>query len=95
MTIVELLKQYADTMDSIFKSFGIYGGYGETNDRTSDFFRIDNDTVEWSEEKFEDEGEYSNEIVKKIENDTHYLLYVDDQCGERFYQIFDKSKEIT
>ena len=87
MTIAELLKQYADTIDAIFKSFDIYGGYGEINDRTSDFFRIDNDTVEWSE--------YSNEIVKKIENDTHYLLYVDDQCGERFYQIFDKSKEIT
>lgn len=95
MTIAELLKQYADTIDSIFKSFGIYGGYGEINDRTSDFFRINNNTVEWSEEKFEDEGIYSNEIVQKIENDTHYLLFVDDGSGERFYQIFDKSKEIT
>jgi hypothetical protein len=94
MTIAELLKQYDDTIDAIFKSFGINSGYGEINNSTSDFFRIDNDMVEWSEEKFEDEGVYSNKIVKKIENDTHYLLYVDNGCGERFYQIFDKSKEI-
>lgn len=94
MTVPKLLKQYNKIVDSIFKSFGIGGGYGEINDSTSIFFRIDNDTVQWSEEKFYEEGTYSNEIVTKFENDTHYLLLVDDGSGERYYQIFDKLKEM-
>lgn len=94
MTVSELLKQYTNIVDAIFKSFGMNGGYGEINDSTSDFFCINNNTVEWSEEKFYEEGTYSNEIVKKFENDTHYLFYVENGCGERYYQIFDKLKEI-
>jgi hypothetical protein len=94
MTILELLKQYADTIDAIFKSFGIDNCYGEIDDRTSDFFSIDDNTVEYSDKKFEDEGVYLNSIIKKYENDTHYLLYINNGCGQRFYQIFDKSKEI-
>lgn len=94
MTVPKLLKQYTKIVNSIFKSFGIDGGYGEINDSTSNFFCINNNTVEWSEEKFYEEGTYSNKIVKKFENDTHYLFYVDNECGERYYQIFDKLKEI-
>lgn len=94
MTVEELLKEYADAMDALFKSFGIDGGYEEIDSCTSNFFCINNNTVEWSEEKFYEEGTYSNKIVKKFENDTHYLFYVDNGCGERYYQIFDKLKEI-
>lgn len=94
MTVEELLKEYTNAMDALFKSFGIKNGYGEIDDCTSSFFLINNDTVEWSEEKFQDEGTYSNEIVKKFENNTHYLFYVDNGSGERFYQIFYKLKEI-
>ena len=94
MTIAELLKQHVNTIDAIFKSFSIDNCYGEIDDRTSDFFRIDDNTVEYSDKKFEDEGVYLNSIIKKYENDTHYLLYINNGCGERFYQIFDKSKEI-
>lgn len=96
--LTELLKQYTETIDAIFKSFGIEGGYGEINDHTTDYFRFSNggDDVNWSDKTFdsEDGGQYGNEVLNKYENETHYLLYVDNGSGEKYYQVFDKSKEI-
>jgi hypothetical protein len=96
MKIPELLKQYRETIDALFTSFGIDNGYGEIDDRTDDYFTLSRDNVAWSSEKFdpEDDAEYANDVRSKRENDTHYLLYVDNGCGDQFYQIFDKSKEI-
>lgn len=96
MGIPELLKQYTETVDAIFISFGMENGYGEIDDRTADFFCLNHDCVKWSMEEFdpEDDGEYCNDVHSKHENGTHYMLYVDNGCGDQFYQIFDKSKEI-
>ena len=96
--LTELLKQYTETIDAIFKSFGIEGGYGEIDDRTADYFCFSNggDDVIFSDEEFDPEegGNYGNEICNKFETETHYLLYVYNGEGDKYYQVFDKSKEI-
>lgn len=96
MDINELLNQHKETIDAIFQLFEINDGYGEINDHTSDFFTLSECTVNWHNEKFDpaDGGMYANEIRNMKENDTHYLLYVDNGCGDKFYQIFDKSKQL-
>ena len=94
--INSLLKQHVDILCTIFESFGIDDGYGEIDNRTADFFCLNDDCVKWSLETFDpmEDGEYMADIQNKYENETHYLLYVDNGCGENFYQVFDKSKEI-
>lgn len=92
----ELLKTYVETAKTIFKSFGIKGGYGEIDISTDSYFRINSNDVWFQEEEFgaDDEATYCNEIRRKYENETHYALYVDNGCGDSFYQIFDKKKEV-
>lgn len=96
MKLQDLLITYKETIDQIFKSFGLDEGYGEFDDKTDQFFCITEDSVCWQDEEFsEDEDtEYSNDIRWKHENETHYLLYVDNGCGDNFYQIFNKEKQI-
>jgi hypothetical protein len=82
----ELLGTYTETIDKIFKNFGIEDGYGEIDIMDSVKWNMDDETVRWSE----NDDMYSNEIRRDVLYFENYvLLYVDNGCGDMFYQIFD------
>ena len=93
----QLLATYISTLDEIFKSFGIEHGYGELSIEAHNYFQLDEETVRWQDTRFDydDEANYSNDVQNIYENDTHYLVYVHSCTGDSYYQIFDKSMEIT
>jgi hypothetical protein len=84
----ELLKTYTNTITEIFKRFGLVDAYGEIDIK---------DTVEWvstdeSVHWIEKDGEYANDVLYDSRTDGEYtLFYVDNGCGDKFYQIFKNS----
>lgn len=92
----ELLETYQSTLDAIFKYFGISNAYGELDIRTDVKWSLTNDSVHW----YEDCGtpalnEYGNDIIgKPIIGEEYTLLYVDNGCGEQYYQIFYNPNKI-
>ncbi len=84
----ELLRQYKETIPLIFEKFGVEQGYGEIDDSTDVIFNYDTHQVTW----IEHECLYSNEIRSIIgEYETYIMFYVDNGCGDQYYQIFDKT----
>jgi hypothetical protein len=83
----ELLETYQKTLSSIFESFGLKQSFGDIDIHTDVKWFLTSDSVYWYEG--EDEEEYANDIlgVPMVAKD-HTLVYVDNGCGERFYQIF-------
>lgn len=82
----ELLESYTETVDKIFSSFGIENGYGEIDIRTDVKWTMDKENVRWES----NEDMYSNDIRRgPYEFENYVLLYVDNGCGENYYQIFN------
>jgi hypothetical protein len=82
----ELLKSHKELTNAIFKSFGIENGYGDIDDKTDFKWDFTSDSIHWLEE----DDLYSNDILRgpaKFEN--YVLFYVDNGCGDEYYQIFD------
>lgn len=83
----ELLETYQKTLSSIFESFGLKHGYGEIDILTDVKWFLTNQCVHWYEG--EDNEEYVNDILGvPVIAEDYTLVYVDNGCGERFYQIF-------
>jgi hypothetical protein len=95
----QLIETYKESLSAIFESFGVDQGYGELDDQTDSFFIKYEDCIYFQTEDPEDsdveELAYCNDILGSYENDTHYMIYVDNGCGDKFYQIFDKSKQLN
>lgn len=84
----ELLKTYKETLSEIFTRFDMKIGYGELDIKTDvEWLQIERDLY-WVEG--EDKELYSNEIygAKKVAEGLT-IFYVDNGCGDRFYQIFN------
>ncbi len=82
----DLLNTYVETIDKIFNNFGIKDGYGEIDIRTEFKWNMDNESVKW----IQDDDLYSNEIRRNaLYFENYVLLYVDNSCGDMYYQIFD------
>ena len=81
------LKIYQTSIDKIFSIFGIKNAYGEIDVRTTVKWNLNgNDSVRWLEK-----GElYSNDVLRDpLYADGHMMVYVDNGCGDRYYQVFD------
>jgi hypothetical protein len=88
----KLLKTYEDTVAEIFKSFGLDGSYGEIDIRDNvKWYHTDSDVI-WLGN--DDKEEYGNEIMNgpSVDKNNEYtIFYIDNGCGERYYQIFKNS----
>jgi hypothetical protein len=84
----ELLKKYLETQRAIFEFFDLPSGtYGEIDIRTEVKWKHSDDEVSWLEG--EDDEEYSNDIIGDTLSVGDYtLIYVDNGCGDHYYQIF-------
>jgi hypothetical protein len=86
----ELLKTYQETIQSIFEKFGDENGYGEIDVKTHVVWTSNGDEeVRW----IENEDVYCNETMHSTpyRYENYVMYYVDNGCGERFYQVFDES----
>lgn len=86
----DLLKTYQETVQSIFEKFGDENGYGEIDVQIDVVWTSLNDEeVRW---KVNDEV-YCNETMHSTpyRYENYVMFYVDNGCGERFYQIFDEN----
>ena len=80
-----LLKTYTDSISQIFKNFELEGAYGEIDIRTESKWIYEDDEVRW----LESECLYSNNVIRKPCYYQNYtMFYVDNGCGDRYYQIF-------
>ena len=92
--IEELFETYENIVPNIFEIFGSDLTYGEFDIQTKVKWEMYAETVTWYEG--EDEKEYSNEIVGSIiEAEGYTLMYVDNGCGDNFWQIFNNSLKIN
>jgi hypothetical protein len=86
--MLDLLKTYSETLSSIFSKFGIDQSYGEIESKIDvEWTLCGNESVVW----VEDEELYSNDIRRgePVYYQNWMLVYVDNGCGESFYQIFN------
>ena len=86
----KLLETYQETIDQIFKLFGLENGYGEIDLRLETKWNADDDNVRWLE-KYEGDV-YSYDIQKGpwISQDNKFTMYyIDNGCGEKYYQIYE------
>jgi len=86
----ELLKTYQETIKAIFEKFGYENGYGEIDIKTDvTWTSIEDEAVRW----IENDELYCNEVMhtSPLRYENYVMFYVDNGCGERFYQIFDGS----
>lgn len=84
----DLLKTYHDTAQAIFKKFGLNQAYGEIESKIDVEWTLHGeDSVSW----LEDGDIYSNEIRRgcPMYHENWMMVFVDNGCGEHFYQIFD------
>jgi hypothetical protein len=84
----ELLKTYQETIDAIFSKFGIENGYGEIDIKTDVKWTLNGDEeIRW----IENDDLYCNEIRRgePMYYENWMMVYVDNGCGDQFYQIFD------
>ena len=86
----ELLEIYGITLTAIFAAFGLEDGYGELDIKDKCIWSNDNETVSWIEDYDPDEEVYANEIIGQphICEYGYTMFYVDNGCGDKFYQIF-------
>ena len=91
-----LLETYQSTLSSIFEYFGLLQGYGELDIRTDVKWSLTSDSVHWYEDcDGEEEEEYANDILGvPVVAEDYTLVYVDNGCGERYYQIFYNPNKI-
>ena len=84
-----LLETYTNTLEQIFKNFGMEGGYGELDIRTNVKWNSDEKRgydVRW----IENECVYANELISPpIFYENYVLFYVNNGEGDKYYQIFD------
>lgn len=84
----ELLKSHRELTEAIFLSFGIENGYGDIDDKTDVKWDSTEESVHW----VEGDDIYSNDILRGPAVFENFVLYyVDNSCGDQFYQIFDTS----
>lgn len=84
----ELLETYTNTITEIFKRFGLDGAYGEIDIRDTIEWTATDESVHWIQE----DDEYANDILCEPRTDGEYtIFYVDNGCGDQFYQIFKNS----
>ena len=84
----ELLETYQETIDAIFKKFGHENVYGEIDVKTDVRWTLNGkEEVRW----MENDCLYANEIVRGEPDyyENWMMVYVDNGCGDQFYQIFD------
>ena len=83
----DLLKIYQEILPAIFEKFGISGGYGDIDDKTNEKWDYSEESVCW----LDSEGElYVEDIVRgPAEFENFRLFYIEDSCGNNFYQIYD------
>jgi hypothetical protein len=86
----DLLKTYQETVNDIFLRFGYENGYGEIDVKINVvWISIEDEEVRW----LENEQIYCNETMHMtpLRFENYVMFYVDNGCGERFYQIFDEN----
>jgi hypothetical protein len=84
----DLLGIYQSTIEKIFAGFGLDGAYGELDIRDTIEWTATDESVHWIQE----DGEYANDILREPRTDGDYtIFYVDNSCGDQFYQIFKNS----
>ncbi len=84
----DLLGIYKSTVEKIFEGFGLDGAYGEIDIKDNIEWTATNESVHW----IEDDDEYANDVLSGPNTDGEYtIFYVDNGCGDRFYQIFKNS----
>ena len=82
----DLLKAHKEITEAIFRSFGIENGYGDIDDKTDVKWDATDDSVHWLEES----EIYANDVLRGPAKFDNFVLYfVDNGCGDEFYQIFD------
>ena len=82
----ELLKAHREITEAIFLAFGIENGYGDIDDKTDVKWDATDDSVHW----LEGDEIYSNDVLRGPAKFDNFVLYfVDNGCGDEFYQIFD------
>jgi hypothetical protein len=86
----ELLEIYGITLTAIFAAFGIKDGCGELDIKDKCIWSYTGDTVYWIEHDDPAEEVYTNEIIGEpiICEHGYTMFYVDNGCGDKFYQIF-------
>ena len=87
----ELLEIHGITLTAIFSAFGIEDAYGELDIKDKCIWSYTGDTVYWIEHDDPREELYSNELVIMTPYICEYgytMFYVDNGCGDKFYQIF-------
>lgn len=88
MEFKDILEAYKQGSDLIFNSFGLKNGYGEIDIMDDVKWTCDESEVRWLNK----DCLYSNEIMRgPWEHQNYMLFYVDNGCGEKYYQIFDKN----
>lgn len=88
----ELLNTLRNTAQEIFRRFDLDSSYGEIDIQDEVKWNYDSQTVSWVEG--EDNELYANEVMngpQEDESGEYTIFYVDNSCGERFYQIFKNS----
>ena len=88
----ELLEIYGITLTAIFTSFGFSAedAVGELDIKDKCIWSHDNETIRWVEHDDPHEEVYANEIIGQphICEYGYTMFYVDNGCGDKFYQIF-------
>ena len=83
----EVIENYKRSMQKIFDAFGNSNGYGEIDFRDTCKWNLrGNSDVIWLEK----DTIYGNEILSEPDYcDGFMMVYVDNGCGDKYYQIFD------
>lgn len=89
--IKELLEIYRKAATEIFLAFGFDEAYGEIESKIDVEWTLDGEeSVTW----IENGDVYSNEIRRggPMYHENWMMVYVDNGCGENYYQIFDSNR---
>lgn len=91
MNVIEL---YEEAKSNLLKAFNIDGYLGEIS-VNDNYWKRDSECIFFGNTP-EEVDCYANDICNNWsrEIETHTMFYVDDGCGNRYYEVFDKSKEI-
>lgn len=85
--IKTLLRIYVETSAVLFGKFGINDVDGDIVDKTNEKWDYSDESVCWLDSK----GDLYVEDIRRgpVEFENFRLFYIDDSCGNRFYQIYD------
>jgi hypothetical protein len=100
LSLGEKLELYETLRDSIFSSFGMQCGKCALEYSEATWWASFQHTIYYGYENATDDIEsgeyYGSEVMGELEkNKTHALAYVDDGCGNKYYQVFAANNEIT